>query len=186
MNPIGKSEKLMFIDLLRTRRSIRKYQKKTVEKEKIDILIEAALRSFSSRNSQPLEFVAVTERDTLARLADAKTSGSAFLKDAPLAIVVCADTTKSDVWIEDASIAATLLHLTAADIGLGSCWIQIRLRQRDPHQSASAYVASILGIREGLEVEAIVAIGYPTEHKEPQTASSLKYETIRREHYGKP
>jgi nitroreductase len=175
----------MFIDLVRKRRSIRKYRPQPVEKDKIDLLIETALRSCSSRGVQPWEFVVVTDPRVLAQLAASKPNGSAFLKEAPLAFVVCVDSTKTDVWVEDASIAAVFLHLAAADLGLGSCWSQIRLRDHDAQQSAGAYVAGLLGLRQGLEVEAIIAIGYPAEDKGPHPASSLAYDKISREQYGR-
>ncbi len=174
----------MFIDLLRSRRSIRQYQDKPVETEKIDLLIEAALRSFSSRNTQPWEFVVVTDPDLISRLAKARPSGSTFLANAKLAFVICADTAKTDVWVEDASIAATILHLTASDIGLGSCWAQIRLRDHDSQTSASAYVAGLLGLREGLEVESIIGMGYPAETKPPHPSDALRFDKISREKYG--
>lgn len=175
----------MFIDLIRARRSIRKYQPRPVEKEKVELLIEAALRAPSSRGYQPWQFVVVTDPEKLARLAGAKPHGSSFLKEAPLAFVVCAATAKSDVWVEDASIAAIFLHLAAADIGLGSCWIQVRLRDHDAQQSATDYVAGLLGLPEGMAVEAIVAVGYPSEDKKPHPAASLPYEQVSREHYGR-
>jgi len=175
----------MFIDLLRSRRSIRKYQEKPVEEEKIQLLIEAALRAFSSKNTQPWEFVVVTEPETLQKLAKARPAGSAFLENAKLAFVVCADPSKTDVWIEDASIASAILHLAAADIGLGSCWSQIRTREHDSKKSAGAYVAELLGLREGLEVEAMIAMGYPAENKPPRPEEELDYQKISRERYGR-
>ncbi len=81
----------MFMSLIQKRRSIRKFLEKPVEEEKIDFLIEAALRAPSSRGFNPWEFVIVTERDLLAKLSGAKIHGSGFLKNAPLGIVVCAD-----------------------------------------------------------------------------------------------
>ena len=174
----------MSIDLIRTRRSIRKYQARPVENEKIDLLIEAALRAFSSRNSQPWEFVVVTDPETLSRLSNARPGGLAFFEKAPLAIVICADPSKSDVWVEDASIAGAFLHLAAADVGLGSCWGQIRRRDHHDGQSASAYVAQLLGLKEGLEVESMIAIGYPAEDKTPHPKASLHYDKISRERYG--
>lgn len=175
----------MFIDLIRKRRSIRQYQARPVEKEKVDLLIEAALRAMSSRGLQPWEFIVVTDPDMIARLAKAKPHGSAFLKNAPLAIVVCAYTAKTDVWVEDASIATAIVHLAAADIGLGSCWIQIRLRDHDASKPSTDYVAELLGMPQGLAVEAIVAVGYPSEDKQPHPADSLPYEKISYERYGR-
>ena len=95
-----------------------------------------------------------------------------------MAIVVCADSRKSDVWIEDASIAAIMLHLAATDLGLGSCWIQIRLRDHDPQQQAGAYVSELLDLARGLEVLSIIAIGYPDEQKEGHAADSLQYDKV--------
>lgn len=174
----------MFIDLLRSRRSVRKYQDKPVEEEKIQLLMDAALRAFSSKNTQPWEFVVVTDPETLQKLAKARPAGSAFLENAKLAFVVCADPSKTDVWIEDASVAAAILHLAATDIGLGSCWSQIRTREHDSQKSAGAYVAELLGLREGLEVESMIAMGYPAEDKPPRPADELNYEKISREKYG--
>lgn len=174
----------MFIDLLRSRRSIRRFQDRPVEQEKINILVEAMLRSPSSRGLNPWEFVLVTEKETLVQLSQAKPHGASFLKNAPLAIVVCADPAKCDVWVEDCSIAAILLHLAAADIGLGSCWVQIRLREHDSRQMAQEYVADILELRKGMVVEAIVAIGYPAEHLPGHPRSSLLDEKVSFEKYG--
>ena len=174
----------MFIDLLQTRRSIRRFLDRPVEQEKIDILIEAMLRSPSSRGLNPWEFVVVTDKATLVRLSQAKPHGASFLKNAPLAIVVCADPVKCDVWVEDCSIAAILLHLAATDIGLGSCWVQIRLREHDAHQMAQEYVAELLGLPEKMVVEAIIAIGHPAEQQPGHPRSSLLDDKVSFEQYG--
>ena len=174
----------MFIDLLRQRRSIRVFQDKAVEQEKVDLLIEAMLRAPSSRSLNPWEFVVVQKRETIQALAKAKPHGSAFMKNATLAIAVCADPEKCDVWIEDCSIAAILLHLQATDLGLGSCWVQIRKREHDGQQSAEAYVAEILGLKEGMVVEAIIAIGYPLKEVSGHPESSLLTDRVSFERYG--
>lgn len=174
----------MFIDLLRKRRSIRSFQDKAVEQEKIDQLIEAMLRAPSSRSLNPWEFVVVQKKETIQALAKAKAHGSAFMKDASLAIAVCGDPEKCDVWIEDCSIATILLHLQATDLGLGSCWVQIRKREHNEEQSAEAYVAETLGLKEGMVVEAIVAIGYPLKELSGHPESSLLTDKVSYERYG--
>ncbi len=174
----------MFIDLLRKRRSIRTFQDKAVEQEKIDLLIEAMLRSPSSRGLNPWEFIVVRNRETIEALARAKEHGSAFMKDASLAIVVCADPERSDVWVEDCSIASILLHLQAADLGLGSCWVQIRRREHDHNKSAEAYVSDLLDIKEGMVVEAIIAMGYPQKEAAGHPASKLPADKVSYERYG--
>lgn len=168
----------MFIDLLRKRRSIRRYQDRPVEQEKLDVLLEAVLRSPSSRGFNPWEFVVVTDPDLLEKLAIAKPHGASFLKGAPLAVVVCGDPEKCDVWVEDCSIASLILHLTATDLDLGSCWIQIRERNHDENRSGEDYIKELLGLEERLKVEAIVSIGYPAEEKAGRPEDGLMWERI--------
>jgi nitroreductase len=175
----------MFLDLLRKRRSIRQFEKRPVEREKIDCLVEAALRAPSSRGLNPWHFVVVTDPETRAALAVAKPHGGSFIKNAPLAIVVCADPQKCDVWIEDTSIAAIILHLAAADLGLGSCWVQIRLREYDAGRSAEEYIAGVLGLPEGMVVEAMIAIGYPKEEKAGHPQGSLLFDQVSYEKFGR-
>lgn len=173
----------MFIDLLRKRRSVRMYQDKPVEREKIDTLIEAMLRAPSSRSLCPWEFIVVQNKETIKALSKAKPHGSAFLKNASLAIVVCADPAKCDVWVEDCSIASILIHLAATDLGLGSCWIQIRLREYNKDQSAEKYIADIVGLQEEMVVESIIAIGYPVKESSAHPESSLLKDRISFEQY---
>ncbi len=171
------------INLLRQRRSIRAYVPEKIDESTVTLLLEAALRAPSSRGINPWEFVLVDEPETLAELARAKTHGSQFLKDAPLAIVVCADSTKSDVWVEDSSIAAIVIQLTAVSLGLGSCWAQIRNRQHGDGRTAEVYVQELLGIPEQVKVECILGIGRPAEHKIPVAGDTLEYGKIRNNHY---
>jgi nitroreductase len=174
----------MFIDLLRSRRSIRKFQEQPVEKEKVDLLIEAALRSPSSRGFNPWEFVVVFDPQTIVRLSRAKPHGASFLARAPLAIAVCAHPSRSDVWVEDVSIAAIIVHLAAADLGLGSCWVQLRKRNYDETKTAGQYAAEVLGLPEGMEVSAIIGIGYPAQHPAPHPQDSLQQEKVSVNRYG--
>lgn len=174
----------MFMDLLRTRRSVRQFQDKPVEKEKIDLLVESMLRSPSSRGLNPWEFVVVSDPGTLEGLAIAKPHGASFIKNAPLAIVVCGDPAKSDVWVEDCSIAALILHLTATDLGLGSCWVQLRKREYDAQTTSEEYVKKLLGLPGNLAVEAVIAIGYGKEDKPGHSKSSLLFEKVSYEKYG--
>src|SRR5689334_18493035 len=110
------------IELVRKRRSIRSYTKEPVENDKLKLLVETLLRAPSSRNINPWEFIVVDDREMLQKLATAKEHESTFLKGAALGIVVCADSTKSDVWVEDCSIASILVQMVAESLGLGSCW----------------------------------------------------------------
>lgn len=173
----------MFIDLLRNRRSVRQFKSSPVEEEKIKTLIEAALRSPSSRSLNPWEFIVIKNQETLKKLSECKPHGASFLKNAPLGIVVIADPDKCDVWVEDTSIASILIQLTAESLGLKSCWIQIRKRFFDEQISAEKKVSDILNIPESLVVESIIAIGYPDEFKEGHPAEALQDSKIHYESY---
>jgi nitroreductase len=175
---------IMFLSLIRNRRSIRQYTNKHIEAEKIDQLLEATLRPPSSNNLKPWEFVLVTDKDLLLQLSGAKPKGASFLKDAALGIVVCADPGKCDVWIEDASIAAAFIHLAAVSLGLGSCWIQIRKRDHADGRQARERIAELLALPAHLEVEAIISVGYPAEEKAPHPKESLPFEKISYNQYG--
>ncbi len=174
----------MLLDLIRQRRSIRKFTGEAIEADKLEVLKEAALRPPSSMGHNPWEFIFVTDVQLLAKLSKAKPHGSSFLADARLGIVICADPAKSAVWIEDASIAAIFIQLAAESLGLGNCWVQIRERMHDDTQSAEAYIAELLSIPSNLKVESVVGIGYPAEQKAPHTREELQDEKVYINQYG--
>jgi len=166
------------LDILRKRRSIRRYKDTEISPEVIEQLKEAVLRSPSSRGINPWRFVFVTNRDLLDRLSQAKRDGSSFLKDARLGVVVCADQTASDTWIEDCSIASIILQLTGQSLDLGSCWIQIRNRVHGSGRPSEEYVRDLLGLSEKMKVESIISFGYPDEDKEPLSLQELEFPKI--------
>lgn len=173
----------MFLDLLKKRRSIRKYSEKPIEQEKVEQLVEAALRSPTSRGSMPWEFIVVTDAGLLKDLSQAKPHGAGFVENAGLAFVVCADPSISDVWIEDASIATFSIHLMAQALGLGSCWVQIRERTHTEGQTAEAFLAEQLSIPKNLRVLSIVSIGYPAEEKSPHSREELPFVKVHLNRY---
>lgn len=169
---------IIMLDILRDRRSIRKYSDRKIEEEKIEILMEAALRSPSSRGINPWRFIFITDREMLRKLSLAKKSGSGFLKGAALGVVVAAAEDKSDVWVEDCSIASIILQLAASSLGLGSCWIQIRRRMQSDNLTSEDYVREILGLPKNLRVLSMISFGYPDESKRPHPAESLEYDKV--------
>lgn len=171
-------EESMLLNLLRKRRSIRTFTNQPVSPEMISALVEAAVRAPTSRGRNPWEFIVVTDPKVLAQLGEAKAHGSAFISGAPLAIVVAADATKSDVWTEDCSIAAILIQLAAEEMGLGSCWAQIRLRPHDSDSSAEQYIKNLLGMPDSYAVECVVGIGFPGEEKTGHAPESLPYTQV--------
>lgn len=173
-----------FLDLISSRRSIRKFLDQRIENEKIEKLTEAAVRSPSSRGINPWRFIVVDNPRMIQDLALAKPHGAGFLKGAPLCIVVCADSSATDVWVEDASIASIFIHLAAHALGLGSCWIQIRNREYNAFKSADTYVKELLKIPDNIMIEAIIAIGYPDEVKLGHKKETLQFHKVNFNRYG--
>ena len=170
--------------LLKQRRSCRKYQAKEVSSQDIETLLHAALMSPSSKRSNPWEFISITDKETLEKLSHCKEHSSAFIAEAPLAIVILANVEKSDVWVEDCSIAATLLQLVAEDLGLGSCWIQIRNRFTKNHKiSSNDFVKELLHIPENYTVEAVISIGHKMEERKPFDEERLQKEKLHFDHF---
>jgi nitroreductase len=170
----------MFIDLLRQRRSHRQFHPDPIPPEQVEELIEALLRSPSSRGLVPWHFVLVDDPQLLDRLSRAKAHGAGFLAGAPLAVVICADPARSDVWIEDCAIAAILLQLAAESLGLGSCWAQMRLRFDSAGRSAEANVREILHLPAEWSVDCIIAIGHPQSRLPGHPRSSLPVDRVHR------
>ena len=176
----------MFHELIEKRRSIRRYTSQPLEQWQIEQLAEAALRAPSSRGLNPWEFIFVTERRLLEQLARSKPHGSSFLAEAALGVVVCGNPQVSDVWVEDTSIASIFLHLAAAAMGLGSCWIQIRNRKHTDDVPAETYVADLLQLPASMHVESMIAIGNAAESKPPHPRETLPRNKVHWQRYGRP
>jgi nitroreductase len=175
----------MLLELLQNRRSTRQFKPEPITAEQIEQLSEALLRSPSSRGLNPWHFVVVDDPQLLARLAQAKAHGAGFLAGAPLAMAICAEPTRSDVWVEDCAIAAIILQLTAEAIGLGSCWAQMRLRFDSAGRSAEANVREILNLPEDWNVDCIIGIGQPLRRLPGHPRESLPVDRVHRNQYRK-
>lgn len=92
---------------------------------------------------------------------------------------------KTDVWTEDCSIVMSNMHLMAASLGLGSCWIQGRLREAENGQTTDAYCRELLGVPYGYALEAILSVGVPSECPEPHRADELETEKVHYETWTK-
>ncbi len=151
-------------EILSKRRSVRKYSDRKVEKEVVEQLLEATFKAPSSRNSRSTHLVVVQDPEKIARLADMRDYGSAFIKDAPLFILVAGDQSATDLWEVNCSISATLLQLAAVDLGLASCWVHVdgrAHRKAEPNgTTADQVVRTIVDIPENYGILCGIAIGY--------------------------
>ena len=147
-----------FKDLAQMRRSHRKFTDQEIDAEDVRLILRAALMSPTSKGQRAWQFVVVDDKTDIEKLADAKDLGSQFLKGAPLAIVVLGDPAQNDCWVEDGSIAAISMQYQAEDLGLGSCWIQMRGRGLSDGTSADTVIRGILDIPENLNVLCVLAV----------------------------
>ena len=171
-----------FKDLAQMRRSHRKFTEQEIDADDVRLILRAALISPTSKGQRAWQFVVVDDKQDIEKLADAKDLGSQFLKGAPLAIVVLGDPVQNDCWVEDGSIAAISMQYQAEDLGLGSCWIQMRGRGLSDGTSADTVIRGILDIPENLSVLCVLAIGHKADERKPQNEDKLKWENV---HAGK-
>lgn len=154
-----------FSEVIAKRHSVRKYtDAKKVGREMLDKLIGIAATAPSSKNCKSSAFMLIDDSDTLAAISEMRTRGSSFVKDAPAAIVVMGDSSVSDLWEVNSAISATFIQLAATDLGLGSCWVHVSGRMRDPENSdkgtAEEYIKNLLGLKDNYRVLCIIAVGY--------------------------
>lgn len=161
------------LELAQNRRSIRSYTDEPLSRETIDSILTIAALAPSSYGQNPVEFVVVEGKDMLRKLADCKAIGAPSVRNATAAVVVMADTTEGELWVEDTSVAAAYLLLAAEQYGVGACWNEIHLRNGQ-HKSASREICELLGIPPKYEVECVVSLGHPAETKDPCSAEQMK------------
>ena len=166
------------LDQMKHRRSVRSYTGQPSVEEALKKVLQAGLLSASSRSIRPWEFVVVRDRKMLQVLSECRIGSAKMLQHADCAIVVFADAEKSDVWVEDCSIAMANMHLMADALGLGSCWIQGRLREAPDGRSTEEYVQSALHVPTHYRLEAILSLGMPETHPAPHRIEELPVDQV--------
>ena len=175
-----------FASLIKQRRSTRKFTEEPLTPEQVEAILKAGLMAPSSKRSNPWQFIVVEDKEMLQKLAHCKNGGSAFLEGCSLAVVVCADVMASDVWVEDASVASIYMQLQAEDLGLGSCWCQIRNRVTEDERDSNDYVRFLLQIPYQLDVLSIIGFGHKDQVRKPFDESHLRWEKIHLGKYQEP
>lgn len=167
-----------FQSLIIKRRSIRHFTSQPVSEDDVKTILEAGLLSPTSKSARAWQFIVVNEPEMLQRLAQCKPRAAESIARAPLAIVVAVDPTATEPWIEDASVAAAYMQLQAADLGLGSCWVQVRDRYAADGTPSEEYIQELLHMPDTLPIICVLAIGYPAEERKPQAIEKLKWEQV--------
>ena len=167
-------------EAIRTRRSVRRWQNKAVEEDKLRRIMEAARLAPSARNLQEWRFVVVTDADLRRRLAVAA-RGQTFVGEAPVVIVGCAVDTQNVMacgqysYPIDLAIAMDHLTLAAVAEGLGTCWIGAF------HEDQ---VREVLGIPEQVRVVELMPLGYPADGQGGRKPRKPYDEVVVRDRWG--
>ena len=170
------------MEIMQHRRSVRTYVPGAVTEAQLQAILQAGLLSPTGKGLRPWVFLVVRDPAMLQSLSGCRTAPVKMLQEAACAIVVLGDGEASDVWVEDCSVAMAQMHLMADALGLGSCWVQGRLREASDGRSAEDYVRSLLGYPEHFHLEAILALGPTDQHPAPHALADLPAEKI---HYEK-
>ncbi|NLO98055.1 MAG: nitroreductase [Peptococcaceae bacterium] len=170
---------MTFIEIARKRCSVRKYKDRTIEKEKILQVLEAARIAPSAANYQPWHFIVITEKKMIEQIAEVYPSS--WLSQAPVIIVACGDHSRSwkrkdgkDHCDIDLAIAIDHMTLAAADLGIGTCWVCA---------FDAAKCHKILALPEHLEPVALLPMGYPLEEALPEKNRKSIEEIVSWERY---
>jgi nitroreductase len=168
---------LEVFEAIKKRRSIRKYELKNVEKEKLLKVLEAARLAPSAMNRQPIAFVVTKEKETIEKLSSA--SNQKWV--APIIILICAFPEEAwvredgeEYWKADAAVAMNNISLQACAEGLGTCWIAAFKEEK---------IKGILGIDPEARVVAMTPLGYPAEKKGPVTKRKTLNELVHYERW---
>jgi nitroreductase len=146
------------IQVIKTRRSIRVYQKRAVPRDVLTDIVDCARLAPTAMNQQQWDFVVVTHSDLTKKLGEV-VGHAKFLPDTPACIVVlCGNNT---YYVEDGSAATQNILLAAHAHGLGSCWVACE------KQSYADEIRKAVGAPEGLKAVAICTLGYPAEEPKP-------------------
>ncbi len=150
------------IECMKTRRSVREYKPGEIDRSVIEDIVDCARLAATAINIQPWAFVAVTDRDTLAKIA-AITDYGKFIADASCCIAVFCEKVK--YYLEDGSAATQNILLAATAHGLGSCWVAGDKKAYCPK------IAELLGVPNEYTLVSLVAIGHaasvPSPAKKP-------------------
>lgn len=166
------------ISTILARRSVRQFDPRPVEEEKVNLILECGHAAPSAYNVRPWHFVVIDDRKVLNAIADAHPFAK-MLYQAPLAIAICAEIGDKEItkryWEEDCSAAMENILLAATALGLGSVWIGVA-HVGQPKE----VIRKLLGVPPEVEIHGIAAIGYPPQGFKVQPHSGVDPSKVHR------
>ena len=151
------------IDAIFTRRSTRRFTDRPIEDEKLHQILDAAMSGPCCVNARDWEFVVVTDKDKLQKMADANGAPANPLKNAAAGILICGDLARAfreaeDYWVIDGAIAAENICLCAHALGIGSVWLGTW-----PQMDRVRRQRELFGLPGTVIPHSVIALGYPVE-----------------------
>ena len=170
------------LTLMEQRRSVRLFTSDPISDEAISLILKAGMLGPSGKGKAPYSFIVVKDPEMLQKLVGCRQGGAKMLETATCAIAVLGNTTLSDTCVEDCSVSLSYMHLMASSLGLGSVWLQNRLRPSNEEGTSEDYCRNLLGFPKELMLEATLVLGKPAQSPAPHDASALPMEKV---HYEK-
>lgn len=167
-----------FKEIVQRRRSIRKFTDKQVSDDDLKIILRAGLMAPTGHSKRAWKFIVVRDKEQLQAISKCKSAGAEFVASSSVAIIVAYDTAATDVWIEDASIAAVTMQYQATELGIGSCWSQIRLRGTEDGVAADTNLRSQFGYDDNFQTLCVLGFGYPDVERKMQDESRLMWDSV--------
>jgi nitroreductase len=171
------------IDVIRMRRSVRRFLPNQVEHQKMQELLRAAFFAPTAKNLRQTEFIVIENRETAAALSLA-TPYAAFAKHAPLIIAICYNAARAQRFHEDCAMAAENIYLESVAQGLGCCYIQIADATEAHVGPPELYVKKILNIPATHRVLCLMTIGYPDAMPAPHADTEYDDKRVHHERFG--
>ena len=166
------------LEIMRSRRSVRRYTDEKISDEDLKKILSAALLAPSGHSKYPCEFIAVKNRELLEKMSHCRKGVAKMLEGAAAAIVVVADKDKSDTFVEDSCVAMMNMELLATSLGIGNCWIQVRNREAEDDSASEEFLRGILNFPENFACQAILSLGIPAKEPKARELDKLNFDKV--------
>ena len=166
------------LEVMRNRRSVRRYTEEKISDEQLKKILSAALLAPSGHSKYPCEFIVVKNRELLEKMSHCRKGVAKMLEGAVAAVVVVADKNKSDTFVEDSCVAMMSMALSATAQGIGNCWIQVRNREAEDDSSSENFLRGILNFPENFACQAILSLGFPAKPPKARELDKLNFDKV--------